>query len=130
MARVLVVEDNEDQRVQIVEGLRDAGHEVFEAEDGQVGYDLAMKTDNIDLIFADQVMPNKTGLEMVEELRAQPKYQDVIVLFYTTQSKRSLKQQGKILGVTRWLVKPSPVSVVIKTVQLLVDQRDQAKKAS
>ena len=51
MARVLVVEDNEDQRVQIVEGLRDAGHEVFEAEDGQVGYDLAMKTDNIDINY-------------------------------------------------------------------------------
>lgn len=68
MARVLVVEDEEQVRDMIRQTLERAGHEVFEAADGEEGL-AVFDTATIDLVVTDILMPKKGGLATILELR-------------------------------------------------------------
>lgn len=68
MARVLVVEDEEQVRDMIRQTLERAGHEVFEAADGEEGL-AVFDTASIDLVVTDILMPKKGGLATILELR-------------------------------------------------------------
>lgn len=59
-----------------------------------------------DLIITDLNMPVMNGLEFLEALRAVPSTSRTPTLMLTTETKAELKQQGKALGLTGWIVKP------------------------
>lgn len=59
-----------------------------------------------DLIITDLNMPVMNGFEFLQELRKLPVTQRTPVLMLTTETKDELKQQGKALGLTGWIVKP------------------------
>jgi two-component system chemotaxis response regulator CheY len=59
-----------------------------------------------DLIITDLNMPVMNGLEFLKELRALDDTKKTPVLMLTTETKDELKQQGKALGLTGWIVKP------------------------
>lgn len=59
-----------------------------------------------DLIITDLNMPEMNGLEFLAELRKEDSGKKVPVLMLTTETKDELKQQGKALGLTGWIVKP------------------------
>lgn len=59
-----------------------------------------------DLIITDLNMPVMNGLEFLEALRAVPATKRTPTLMLTTETKPELKEQGKALGLTGWIVKP------------------------
>ena len=59
-----------------------------------------------DLIITDLNMPVMNGLEFLKAFRDLPDGKKVPVLMLTTETKPELKQQGKALGLTGWIVKP------------------------
>ena len=59
-----------------------------------------------DLIITDLNMPVMNGLEFLEAFRDLPDGKKTPVLMLTTETKPELKQQGKALGLTGWIVKP------------------------
>jgi len=59
-----------------------------------------------DLVITDLNMPEMNGLEFLAELRKLPSTKRIPVLMLTTETKDDLKQQGKALGLTGWIVKP------------------------
>lgn len=59
-----------------------------------------------DLVITDLNMPEMNGLEFLAELRKLPSTKRTPVLMLTTETKDDLKQQGKALGLTGWIVKP------------------------
>jgi len=59
-----------------------------------------------DLIITDLNMPVMNGFEFLAELRKLPATKRTPVLMLTTETKDELKQQGKALGLTGWIVKP------------------------
>ncbi len=59
-----------------------------------------------DLIITDLNMPVMNGLEFLQALRAVPSTSRTPTLMLTTETKTELKQQGKALGLTGWIVKP------------------------
>ncbi len=59
-----------------------------------------------DLIITDLNMPVMNGFEFLAELRKLPATARTPVLMLTTETKDELKQQGKALGLTGWIVKP------------------------
>lgn len=68
MARILIVDDDEQLRNLLSEVLRRAGYEVEVARDGQEALRLYGEQPT-DLIVTDLLMPEKEGLEMIRELR-------------------------------------------------------------
>ena len=68
MARILVVDDDQDHRLALATMLRGAGHEAFEAEDGSEALDL-YDEGVIDVVVTDLQMPEIHGLELITLLR-------------------------------------------------------------
>jgi len=68
--------------------------------------DLKTGKVNIDLLITDLNMPVMNGLEFLEEFRTLSTYKRTPVLMLTTETKAIFKQQGKVLGLTGWIIKP------------------------
>jgi two-component system chemotaxis response regulator CheY len=116
MAKILAVDDSVSMRGMVAFTLRGAGHEVAEAENGQLALDLA-QGGTFDLVLADVNMPVMDGLTMVRALRAMPAYQGVPILMLTTESHTEKKMEGKAAGATGWLVKPFDPDQLLATVK-------------
>jgi two-component system chemotaxis response regulator CheY len=116
MAKILAVDDSVSMRGMVAFTLRGAGHEVAEAENGQLALDLA-QGGTFDLVLADVNMPVMDGLTMVRALRAMPAYKGVPILMLTTESHTEKKLEGKAAGATGWLVKPFDPDQLLATVK-------------
>ena len=112
MPLVLVVEDEPDLRLLYAEALRDAGHEVVEAQDGLDG--LKQMAADPALVVLDLLMPRANGYEFLRCLRSSRRHRSVPVLVVsaTASGRRSL-----IHGATRYLAKPFDIDVLTSIVR-------------
>src|SRR5438309_9060918 len=65
----ILLVDDERPNLMVLRGFLEGPYEVFEADSGKQALEIADKTE-IDVVIADQRMPEMTGVEMLEELRA------------------------------------------------------------
>jgi signal transduction histidine kinase/ActR/RegA family two-component response regulator len=77
--KVLVVDDDEDIRQTILEMLEDLPYEIRTASDGQEGYAMFL-TWNPDLILSDIRMPEKTGIELLNNVKDENPNVPVVLL--------------------------------------------------
>lgn len=116
---ILTVDDSSSVRKMIVVTLKGAGYDVAEAEDGNSGL-TAAKAKTYDLILTDQNMPGMDGITLAKNLRALAQYKSTPILMLTTESGDEMKAQGKMAGVTGWLVKPFDPQRLIDTVKKVI----------
>jgi two-component system chemotaxis response regulator CheY len=116
MTRILAVDDSTSMRNMVTFTLKSAGHEVFEAADGQAALTLA-KQNQVDVVLADVNMPVMDGIALVRELRTLPEYKFTPILMLTTESAQDKKSSGKAAGATGWLVKPFEPEKLLATIQ-------------
>ena len=103
---ILVVDDSEMMRVAITSIVSKTGHRVIEAANGDEALD-ACEHNTPDLILLDWIMPEKSGLETLKELRAMPKMANTpIVLLTQVKDKQSIREAG-VYKVTDYLSKPA-----------------------
>ena len=114
---ILVVEDNVSIRNFVKVILEAANYNVFEASNGEEGIEVYKKLGNIDLIITDIYMPQKSGLELVVELREENKNIDIIVISDGGENKFS-NELGvcEALGATYFMNKDSIIDELIKLV--------------
>ncbi len=67
-AKILVVDDEATVREAMSEWLREAGHQVFTAENGHQALDL-IKREGVEIVLADMVMPGMDGLELLRKIK-------------------------------------------------------------
>lgn len=119
MALILTVDDSNSLRRMVAFSLKQAGHEVVEAVDGNDGLEKA-KARTVDLALVDVNMPAMGGIELVAELRKLPQYAKTPILMLTTESSDEKKQEGRQAGATGWMVKPfSPDQLVAIVAKVL-----------
>jgi two-component system chemotaxis response regulator CheY len=116
MAKVLVVDDSASMRQVICESLKEVGHDIQEAVDGQDGLSKA-KSCSFDLVLTDVNMPNMDGIEMTKQIRTLAPYKFTPVLVITTESSGDKKSEGKAAGATGWIVKPFTPEKLIDTIK-------------
>jgi len=63
-----------------------------------------------DLIITDLYMPEMDGFEFLEELRKLDSVKRTPVLMLTTEARNDMKERGKNLGLTGWIIKPFTAS--------------------
>ena len=115
MAKILVVDDSASMRQMVEFTLKEAGHQVTVAEDGQAALNVA-KGMASDLVITDVNMPNMDGITLIRELRALPAYKFTPILTLTTESATEKKMEGKDAGATGWIVKPFNPEKLLATV--------------
>ncbi|MDK2813699.1 MAG: hypothetical protein PWQ08_954 [Clostridiales bacterium] len=117
MFRILVVEDNKNLRTLMSARLKQAGYQVFQAEDGVKALEL-LETEQVDLIISDIMMPGVDGYQLTEMLR-QANY-DMPILMVTAKETFEDKEKGFRVGTDDYMVKPINMNEMILRVEALL----------
>ncbi len=117
MAKILVVEDEQDLRELIVFELEEEGHTTFEAKNGLQGLErLADQTP--DLILSDITMPEMNGYQFFRSVKERhPEHSHTPFILLTALSDRQDELKGLRLGVDDYLTKPIDFDVLIARVE-------------
>lgn len=104
MAKLLLVEDDNNLREIYGARLMAEGFEIVSAADGEEALALAVK-EKPDLIISDVMMPKISGFDMLDILRTTPETKDTKVIMMTALSQPEDRARGESLGANRYLVK-------------------------
>ena len=113
MNRALVVDDSRAMRMILSKALTEEGFEVSQAADGRAGLER-MERDggSFQLVMVDWNMPELSGLEFVQAVRAQPRFGSVRLLMVTTETEIEQMVRALEAGADEYLMKPfAPESV-------------------
>jgi CheY-like chemotaxis protein len=107
MARILLVDDNQDSRFAVVETLRKlTDHTIEEADSGPTTLDRVRRSD-YDLVLLDVQMPGMDGFEVCRRLRADERTRRLPVLFLTaTHYQVESRLKGLEVGADDFIVQP------------------------
>ena len=101
--RVLVIEDDRDAATWLVKGLKESGHLVDHAADGETG--LAMAREAVhDVLIIDRMLPKMDGLAIIRSLRAEGMTTPVLIL--SALSDVDERVRGLRAGGDDYLAKP------------------------
>ncbi|HWT56213.1 MAG TPA: response regulator [Candidatus Microsaccharimonas sp.] len=121
MAKVLLVEDDNNLREIYEARLQAEGYETATASDGEQALVVAKET-KPDLVISDVMMPKISGFEMLDILRNTDGMKDVKVIMLTALGQSEDKTRADQLGADKYLVK-SQVTLedIVKTAHQLLD---------
>jgi CheY-like chemotaxis protein len=130
MARILLIDDNNDVRTVLRLTLSHFGHTVIEARNGKEGLDL-FKHANADLVITDIVMPEKEGFEVLMKLlHKHPSMKIIAISGGGRHNATHYLHTAKLLGAAKVLAKPFTNEVLMATVnELLSDGGTPAQTA-
>ncbi len=120
---ILVVEDNDFVRLQVVTFLKEAGYVTVEATDGNAALDAM--NDNIAMAIVDVRMEPMGGFEFLGILRADG-YSTPVILVTGDQTPDLLERAGKS-GVSSVLMKPIQKERLVTMVGRLLKRGEQTK---
>ncbi|MGZ3668237.1 MAG: response regulator transcription factor [Bdellovibrionota bacterium] len=123
-AKILVVEDETDIRDLIVLHLTREGHKVEACGNGLEAMQRAT-TEHFDLLVLDWMLPEKSGLEILKELRNTTGHEKVAVLMVTAKGANSDLVMGLENGADDYLVKPFELSVLMARARALLRRLDR-----
>jgi phosphoserine phosphatase RsbU/P len=112
--KVLLVDDDIVARAILSELLQRQGHEVVEAADGQLAWDV-VKQGAINFVLSDWLMPNLAGVDLCRKIRAESLDHYIYVILCTSKGAKSDLIEGMDAGADDFLVKPiSPEELRVK----------------
>lgn len=115
MKKILYVDDAHSLR-QLMDMVLSKHYQISLAENGAMGLEIAKKM-HFDLIISDINMPIMNGFELLEALRNQQEYKFTPILMLTTEASAEMKEQGKQLGATGWIIKPFDPEKILKVIE-------------
>ena len=115
--RILVVEDDPEAQRYLVKGLREAGHVIDEAGDGETGLTLALSR-SYDVAVVDRMLPKVDGLRLVASMREERN--NTPVLFLSALSDVDDRVRGLRGGGDDYLTKPYAFAELLARLDALV----------
>ncbi len=113
MAKILVLEDEEDIRAFVVINLRRAGYEILEAGTGEEALEIFNQHDDIDIAVLDVMLPGIDGMEVCRQIREKDKRIGIMML--TAKSQELDRISGLSIGADDYMSKPfSPLELVAR----------------
>ena len=118
---VLIVEDNELNMKLFNDLLEAHGYQTVQSFNGHDALDLA-REHAPDLILMDIQLPERSGLDVTRDLKADPELQDIPVIAVTAFAMKSDEQRIREGGCEDYLAKPISIPVFIQTVKRYLDK--------
>jgi DNA-binding response OmpR family regulator len=117
MSKVAIIEDDQAISQMYYIKFEAEGFEVETAENGRLGLELAEKM-RPDIILLDLMMPEMSGTEMLQKLRATKWGKNIKVIILTNVGEQEAPEELRKLGVRRFIVKaeltPRQVAEMVK----------------
>ena len=105
MARVLYIEDTENNRILICRRLQQSGHVVMTASDAEEGLEVARR-EQPDLILMDMGLPGLDGWTATRRLKADPTTQRIPVIALTAHVMQGDREKALEAGCDEYDTKP------------------------
>ena len=126
--RVMVVEDDEDQREVVCINLRAAGYVAIPVPAGDQVIEVA-RAQHPDLVLLDANLPGIDGYTVCRLLKMDPDLAGTPVLFTTVRASLDDRMVGLMLGADDYLVKPLDMPELMLRVQILLSRRARRPQA-
>jgi len=119
--RILIIEDDREAANYIRKGLKESGHVVDHAADGEEG--LAMgRSAEYDILVVDRMLPKLDGLSVIESLRDEGVSSPVLIL--SALGEVDHRVEGLKAGGDDYLVKPYAFAELLARIEALARRRD------
>ena len=109
-ASILVVDDNETNRIILVEMLGRWGMQIVTAKDAREALEILARAGNrgsrVDAVISDLQMPNMDGFEFVENIRKSAQFGQIPVLLLSSSVQQCEHERCRRLGISAYLAKP------------------------
>lgn len=129
MKKILVVDDDRVTLTMLQMLFTRARHQVFTAQDGAEGLELAQK-EKPDIVISDMLIPKMDGLELCKKIKETPELQHTKVIIITAVYKGiPFKHEAKECGASDFIEKPIDTKNLIDRVNVLIGVgQDEGKK--
>ncbi len=120
--RFLVVDDFSTMRRIVINLLKELGYSnIEEAEDGAVGL-KKLQAEKFDFVVTDWNMPNMTGLELLQAIRADDKLKSLPVLLVTAEAKNDNIVAAAQAGASGYIVKPFTAATLEEKLTKIIEK--------
>jgi two-component system, cell cycle response regulator DivK len=119
--RILLVEDNADNRAIYRVILEHSGYEVIEAHDGEEGIRLT-REERPDVVLMDISIPLVDGWEATQILKADPDTREIPIIALTAHALASDRAKAKEVGCDAYLAKPVEPRRVVEEVKRMIER--------
>jgi len=127
--RILVIEDQEDVRENIVELLELSNYSVTSAADGKEGVKKALDSPP-DLILCDIMMPGMDGYEVLYLLSKNPSTRALPFIFLTAKAEKQDFRKGMSMGADDYITKPFEEMDLLGAIERRLSKYQEISKAS
>ncbi len=129
-AQLLLVDDEPGLREAVKDYLEESGFKVQVASNAREGWEL-MQQNTPELVISDIMMPQVDGYQFLKQLREDPRFASLPVIFLTAKGMTSDRIQGYQAGVDGYLPKPFDPDELVAIIENLLTRRissNQTKK--
>ncbi|MGI6091673.1 MAG: response regulator [Negativicutes bacterium] len=124
--RVLIIDDNETNRMILRETLLTWGAQIIEAASGLAGLAEMRKANQqgnpIKLVLLDACMPEMDGFEVAERIKNDPSYAGVTIMMITSTTCRGDMARCAELGINGYLIKPVKRAELLQMILLALEK--------
>lgn len=121
MARILLVDDDDEFLAMLSEVLKHAGYEIGQTSDGEQAINL-YRMHPTDLVITDLVMPEKEGIQLIVELR-RLNHKVKIIAISGVDLRDNYLEMATALGAKRVLAKPFSDDEILKAVSEVLESK-------
>ena len=114
--RVLVVEDQEDNRQILRDLLANVGYEMIEAQNGEEAL-IAARTQSPDLILMDIQLPILDGYEATRRIKAQADLRHIPIIVVTSYALSGDEEKARAAGCDHYVTKPYSPMQLLKVIK-------------
>ena len=122
MPKILIVEDNEDNRDSLSRRLQRRGFQVVAAADGKAGVAMAA-SEKPDLILMDMNMPELDGWEATRQIKADQATASIPVVAITAHALAGDRERALEAGCAEYHTKPVEFSKLLTQIETILQQR-------
>jgi two-component system cell cycle response regulator DivK len=122
MPKILIVEDNEENRDSLSRRLQRRGFEVLIAGDGKVGVAMA-QSEKPDLILMDMNMPKLDGWEATRQIKAAAETQALPVIALTAHAMSGDRDRALGVGCADYHTKPVDFPKLLAQIEAILQNR-------
>ena len=123
MPKILVIEDNENNRVLLTRRLKARGHEVLTASDAEQGLALA-QSGLSDLILMDIGLPGLDGWAATRRLKAHPATRQIPIIALTAHAMQGDREKAAEAGCDAYETKPIDFARLFEKIDALLTRRE------
>ena len=127
--KILIVDDEGNMRTLLTMQLEQAGYQVFQAEDGDAGFQIA-KSELPDLIISDVLMPQMDGNQLMKKLRESEFGKEIP--FIILSARDQMQDYFEVMNVDDFVAKPYETEDLLNRINQVLTKcgkRNQAGEA-